>query len=362
MPDQIESSLRRDCLGSLDALPGLATRLSGHRIAVIGGTGFIGSWLAETVAALNDELGCRVRIDLLGRSATAWTTAHPHLVRDDVALQSVDVRSPFELARDTTLVLFAAGHADPRMHASDPHQVFQTTVHGIGHALAVASRLELLQRFVNISSGLALGATSSDRGLVESDIGVLDFTRFHNVYAEARRAAESLVTAYSGQYRIPTSTTRAFTFIGPYQPLDAPWALNNFMRDALSGNDIRIHGDGATRRSYLYGSDAAAWLLKLLLDGHDGEVYNLGGTEPISHSDAASRVAAMTTPAPSLVHKSKPGVGGRAHDFFPDLQNTQARLGVRSTVPVGSAIQRSLQWHARRLGVGRRLRDEVVER
>ena len=357
MLDEFQLSLRKDCLVSLEGFADLPRRLAGHRIAVVGGTGFVGTWLAEAVAALNDDLGSQVRIDLLGRSAAGWTESHAHLRREFISTQVVDVRSPFELARDTTLVLFAAGHADPRLHASDPHQVFQTSVHGVGHAMAVAARLELLQRFVNISSGLVLGGAPGDRALCETDIGALDFTRFHNVYAEARRASESLVTAYSGQYRIPASTARAFTFVGPYQALDAPWALNNFMRDALSGNDIRIHGDGATRRSYLYGSDVATWLLKLLLDGRDGDVYNLGGEAPVSHSDAAVRVATLTNPAPSLVHKSKPGAAGRTHDFFPDLSHTMASLGVRQTVDTQAAIAKSMQWHAHRLGVMRRQRS-----
>jgi nucleoside-diphosphate-sugar epimerase len=359
MADVLQQSIRQDCLTSLGDLQGLASRLSGHRIAVIGGTGFVGTWLAETVAVLNEDLGSKVRIDLLGRGASAWLEAHTHLRRDDITVQAMDVRSPFDLARDTTLVLFAAGVADPRVHASDPNRVFETCVSGIAHALAVASRLELIQRFVNISSGLVLGAALPQRALTESDIGILDFTRFHNVYAESRRAAESLASVYAGQYRIPVSTGRAFTFIGPYQALDAPWALNNFMRDALSGNDIRIHGDGATRRSYLYGSDAAAWLLKMLIDGRDGEIYNLGGQDPVSHSDVATRVADISAPTPKLVHKSQPGANGRNHDFFPDMQHTLKSLGVRQHFGIQASIERSMQWNAQRLGVMRRLRKET---
>lgn len=360
MLDELQTSLRKDSLASLTGLKDLPGRLSGHRIAVIGGTGFVGTWLAEAVAALNDDLGSHVRIDLLGRSGASWLEAYPHLRRDDVTVQAVDVRSPFELARDTTLVLFAAGIADPRVHASDPHRVFETSVHGISHALAVASRLELIHRFLNISSGLVLGTDLPNRALAESDIGVLDFTRFHNVYAEARRAAESLASIYAGQYRIPVSTARAFTFIGPYQALDAPWAVNNFMRDALSGNDIRIHGDGAIRRSYLYGSDVAAWLLKLLLDARDGDVYNVGGQESVSHSEAAALVAENTAPTPQIVHKSKPGVAGRSHDFLPDIERSVSVTGVRPVFGVREAIERSMQWHARRLGVMRRLRMESL--
>ncbi|MEP7098988.1 MAG: NAD(P)-dependent oxidoreductase [Burkholderiales bacterium] len=359
MLDAAQRQLREDCHASLATLPGLASKLSGQRIAVVGGTGFVGSWLAEAVAALNDDLGAKLRLDLLGRSASLWHDTRPHLKRDDVRLKTVDVRSAFELPRDTTLVLFAAGIADPRIHASDPHRVFQTNVYGLDHALGAAARLEQIQRFVNLSSGLVLGGDLPRRALAETDIGELDFTRFHNLYVEARRAAESLACAYAGQYRIPVSTARAFTFLGPYQPLDAPWALNNFIRDALAGNEIRIHGDGATRRSYLYGSDVAAWLLKALVDGRDGEVYNVGGEQPVTHGEAAAWVSARTTPSPELAYKSRPGAAGRNHDFYPDVTHTMRALGVRAAFDVQAAIERSMQWHAHAIGAGRRVRDDV---
>jgi nucleoside-diphosphate-sugar epimerase len=359
MPEVLQQAIRQDCLASLQLLPELAQRLKGHRVAVVGGTGFVGTWLAETVAALNDELGCSVRLDLLGRSTSRWSEVHPHLSgRDEIQLQSIDVRSSFELPRDVTLVLYAAGVADPRIHASDPFRVHETALQGISHALAATARLELLHRFMNVSSGLVLGGQLPQQALKETDIGILDFTRAHNVYAESRRAAENLVSLYGSQYRIPVCTARAFTFLGPFQPLDAPWAVNNFMRDALSGNEIRLHGDGATRRSYLYGSDAATWLLKMLVDGQDGEIYNLGGPRPVSHGEVAALVAERTAPTPQLIYKNQPAASGRRHDFFPDLQHSQSTLGLCQAFDVAVAVDRSMHWHARRLGVMRRLRPE----
>lgn len=361
MHDGARHAIRQECLASLKLQPKLAQALAGHRISVIGGSGFIGTWLAETVAALNDDLGTRVRVDLLSRSASTWSTDHPHLsARSDVRVQTVDVRSPFEIPPDATLVLFAAGIADPRIHASDPLHVHETALHGLSHALAASARLELLQRFINISSGLVAGSPATEQGLRENHHGALDFTRLHNVYAESRRAGENLVTVYASQHRIPVCTARAFTFIGPYQPLDAPWAANNFLRDALSGNDIRIHGDGTTRRSYLYGSDAATWLLKMLIDGRDGEAYNLGGGEPVSHSEFARLVAANTAPTPQLVYKSQPASSGRRYDFFPDLSHVQDTFGLQQAFGVDEALQRTMLWHARRLGLMRRLRQDAI--
>jgi len=355
--DMLQQSLRQDCLTSLARQPTLSARLAEHRIALIGGTGFIGSWIAESITALNDIYGSSVRLDLFGRSATSWTIANPHLYgRADVRVLPLDVRSTFELPRDTTLVLFAAGVADPRVQASDPLRVHETALQGIGHALAATSRLDQLQRFVNLSSGLVLGVQPHNCALTESEIGVLDFTRIHNVYAESRRAAESLVSIYASQYRIPVSTARAFTFIGPYQPLDAPWAANNFMRDALLGNIIRLHGDGATRRSYLYGSDAACWLLKILIDGLDSEVYNVGGSVAITHAEFAVKVAARATPTPQLVYKSQPTSNRRCHDFYPDVSSVQAKLGLTQAIDINAAIDRSMLWHAYRLGELRHLR------
>jgi dTDP-glucose 4,6-dehydratase len=359
MLESARHQLRADCRLALDAAPQLASLLKGQRIAVVGGTGFAGSWIAEMVALLNDEADTRLRLDLLGRSAGRWLERRPHLKRDDIALHAVDVRSPFELPRDATLVIFAAGIADPRVAASEPQRVFQTNVYGLDNAMTAAVRLEGIQRFVNVSSGLVAGSGLPPGALTEDALGVLDFTRFHNLYAEARRAGESLACVFAGQYRMPLSTVRAFTFLGPYQGSDAPWAVNNFIRDALSAHEIRVHGDGSVRRSYLYGSDVAAWLLSAAVTGRDGGVYNLGGDVPVSHAQAAEWVAQRTVPAPAIVYKSKPREDARSQDFFPDVARTMRELGVRVTVGVESAIERTMRWRADESGAGRRFRDEL---
>lgn len=356
MLEAAKSMMRADCRASLDAAPGLAAQLKGHRIAVVGGTGFAGTWLAEMVALLNDEGDCGVRLDLTGRSAARWPERHPHLKRADIAVHAMDVRSPFELPRDVTLAIFAAGIADPRVSASEPQRVFQTNVYGLDNALAATARLEGIQRVINMSSGLVAGTGLPQRALTEQDLGMLDFTRFHNLYAEARRAAESLACGFAGQYRLPLSTVRAFTFLGPYQGTDAPWAVNNFIRDALGGHEIRIHGDGAVRRSYLYGSDVAAWLLRACVAGKDGAVYNFGGDAPVSHAQAAEWVAQRTIPAPTIAYKSRPREDARSQDFFPDMSHTMQELGVRPAIGVEEAIDRTMRWHAGELSVARRLR------
>lgn len=363
MDDALRIQLRRDCLAAAAALPTLPSQLKGHHLTVVGGLGFSGTWLAEMVAALNDESGAGMRLTLIGRDPQKWRHQYLHLQREDIALQqTADIRSPFEIPRDTTLVIHAAGIADPRVQASDPQRVYQSLLFGLDNALTAANRLEGIQRFVYMSSGLVTGQVAPGTAVTEQDTGVLDFKRLHNLYAEMRRACEAMVSGHASQYRLPVSTVRGFTFLGPFQPVDAPWAVNNFIRDALSGNEIRVHGAGSSRRSYLYGSDVAAWLLQAALSGKDGDVYNFGGDAPVSHAQAAEWVSERTSPTPRILVRTAAAEDQRSHDFLPDLSHTRQALGVRVTVDVCSAIERTMQWQAERMGVARRLRDDLAAR
>ena len=127
------------------------------------------------------------------------------------------------------------------------------------------------------------------------------------------------------------------------------------MRDALLNNYIRIHGDGAVRRSYLDGSDVAVWLLKILVDGQDGGVYNVGGATPVAHTKIAEIVASRMIRAPRLVYRCQPSNTGRSSNFFPALQNVNAALELYPTFDVNHAVERTARWHANDLGLIRRI-------
>ncbi len=91
--------------------------------------------------------------------------------------------------------------------------------------------------------------------------------------------------------KLPVVTARPFAFIGPYQGLDKPWAVNNFLRDALLGVPIRILGDADTVRSYMYPSDMAFWLLAILAEGvarHRVQRRQSGMPSPSAHSPSGS--------------------------------------------------------------------------
>ncbi|PHV29696.1 dTDP-glucose 4,6-dehydratase [Janthinobacterium sp. BJB426] len=339
--------LRGDCLLAASLRGDLRDLLKNQHIAITGGTGFLGSWIAETVAALNDEYGLEISLDIYARNVADWSKKYPHLaLRNDIHTISQDVRSPFLFDARTSYVVHAAGIPDNRVHASDPLRVHQTIIYGMDHALEAASKLPGLKRLINVSSCLVNGTPNRAGALVESDCFPMQAGELHTVYREAKRAAESLCSVYRSQFRMPVSTVRPFTFVGPYQELDRPWAINNFMLDAIRGTDIRILGDGSARRSYLYGSDAAWWTMVALVTGGDGQIYNLGSDQPIAHVELAKIISdLMSIKVESAIRKSE--TKQRVlDDLYPDMSNTQKILGIVQTCSLEQAISKTYRWYS----------------
>jgi nucleoside-diphosphate-sugar epimerase len=340
------AEIRQDCFLAFNTQANVRSALALKHIAVTGGTGFLGSWIAEMAAALNDEYRLGITLDLYARGIREWALNYPHLSeRKDIKLKMQDVRSPFEFARNTQFVVHAAGIPNNRVHASDPLRVQKTTLLGLDNALEAATQLDNLERFLNVSSCLVNGKPSRPDPLREADYFPVPCDQLHTVYLEAKRAAESLAAIYRSQFRMPISTIRPFSFAGAFQDLDRPWAINSFMRDVLTGRDIRIHGDGGARRSYLYGSDAAWWTLAALTNGTDGATYNVGSPQAVSHLELAKSIADRSSPKVAVVLNTAPAQPNSLDDLFPDPSLTQKILGVVPTCSLASTIDKTWRWY-----------------
>jgi len=139
-------------------------------------------------------------------------------------------------------------------------------------------------------------------------------------------------------------TLRPFAFLGAYQPLDGPWAVNNFMNDALSERSIRILGDGKTVRSLMYGADMALWILKIMAQTRTGRVYNLGSDEGISLDRLALLVAKQFGEPEIVLNASMAGAVPRSV-LVPDISLAKRDFGLSLYTNIETAIERTIRWH-----------------
>ena len=345
--------VRQDCAeiaerGSVSALEDL----HGETILVTGGTGFMGTWIAELCAFLNDEHSFNLKLILLSESASSFEEHAPHLAaRADIRLLEQEISRVVDLPTETSYLIHAAATPDNRVHSSQPLKTVRTIVNGTDAVMTAATHLPNLRKILHVSSGLVYGTqppgaehiTEKSQGIA-SEPGAIT-----SVYSESKRMAETVCTAHRNQNRLPIVTARPFAFLGPYQKLDRPWAVNNFVRDSLMGGPIRILGDARTVRSYMYPSDMAWWLLQLLVHGTPGLSYNVGSPYAVALGELAEKIAGHFPAPPRIV--APPAYGGtEGHErpisrFVPDVTLGQNALGLGLTVDLDGAIKRTIRWN-----------------
>lgn len=344
-PECIER-IRHDCLRILDGRDKALDPLRQSELVVIGGTGFVGTWIAEMVAALNDGYQFGISLSLISRSTDQFANRLPHLAnRPDIKLIKSDVRQLGQFPGNADWVIHAAANPDVRTHASNPLDTASVIVDGTMSMMRMAERLGQLKKLLYLSSGLVCGAQpASTNGVPENAQGA-PTPDASFIYANAKRFAETLCSAARAQSRIPVLVARPFSFIGPYQSLDTPWAQTTFLSDAVRGHNIRVLGDGQVVRSYLYGGDAAYWFLRILISGESGDVVNVGSPVGVTLQDLAKEVAKNFEPAPDIMFNTAPRSAGRAAQLLPDTKHAQDAYGLSVFTPLDEAIRLTAQWH-----------------
>jgi dTDP-glucose 4,6-dehydratase len=140
------------------------------------------------------------------------------------------------------------------------------------------------------------------------------------------------------------TVARCFAFVGPGLPLDANYAVGNFIRDALHGDAIRVNGDGTPLRSYLYAADLAVWLWTVLLCGVPARPYNVGSGQAICIRDLAELVARVVGNGTPVIVAKTPAPGVPPARYVPDVSRARAELGVRASISLDDGLERTVDW------------------
>ncbi len=316
--------------------------LGGQRIFLTGGTGFVGKSLLDYFDLVAQRHGADFEVCVLSRDPRRFLDRNPQytglawlkFVEGDL------LRLPTGLGAFTGMIHAAADTHGVASGAQWIDQIVSGTRAALDFALAHGS-----PRFLSMSSGAVYGPQPAHLSHLAEDYGgAPPTTAPGSVYGQAKRLAEQLCTVYCQEQGLQTVTARCFSLVSEHVPLAGPYAIGNFIGDALAGGPLRIKGDGNTVRSYLYGLDMAHWVLTLLRQGAAGQAYNVGSDIAISIRQLAELVAATLAPEARIECASVALVeAGQRSVYVPDITRCR-QLGLEVTTPLQRAIQRSADW------------------
>lgn len=338
-----KNPLARDLDHILAHTAGLFEEIRGGRLFITGGTGFFGCWLLETLLWANQELGLDVTCLLLTRDPDGFRKRAPHLAANPaVQLHAGDVRN-YEFPKETFTHIFhgATTSAVATFNNEDALAKFDTVAHGTRHTLDFAVKCGC-KKVLLTSSGSVYGKQPPDLTHIGEDYaGAPGLFDAKTALGEGKRAAEFFCAYYAQRHGLDIKIARCFSFVGPYLQLDIHYAIGNFIRDAMGGGPIRIHGDGTPQRSFLYAADLMIWLWTMLFRGESCRPYNVGSEEAYSIRSAAHVVAASFDGGMEVQLAKQPTPPVGADRYVPSTQRAQSELGLRETIDLADAVQRT---------------------
>jgi dTDP-glucose 4,6-dehydratase len=312
-------------------------------VFVTGGTGFVGTWLNETLCWADSKLSLGIRISLLTRDPEAFRRKAPAVANHRGVEFVVGNAASFPFPRGQfKYVIHAATESSKPATREHPDATFEADVAATKHVLEFAEQAGT-ERFLFTSSGAVYGTQPLDMSAISEDYaGAPAPTDVKSAYGQAKRASEFLCAMYAHQFGFDALIARLFAFVGPHLPL-GNYAVGNFIRNVLEHKPIRIESDGSTARSYLYAADMAAWLWTILLRGQSIRPYNVGGSEAINIHHLAEKVAEAGGNDTKVEVLGLPGVP--ATRYIPDTRRVRTELQLTERVSLEEGLKRTLAWH-----------------
>lgn len=248
---------------------------------VTGGCGAIGNHVVRVLADRLPRGTEVVNLDLLTYAASRPADGElPSNVRLEVGdiCDAARVLQVLRAHRPHTVVHLAAEtHVDASFGNS--YAFTRTNVLGT-HTLLECCREYVagggeLRRFLHMSTDEVYGAVSDGQQSHEGSLLAPS-----NPYAASKAAAEMLCHAYLKSFRLPVVVLRCNNAISLWQHEEK--LVPRAIADISEGRPVPVHGDGSSRRTFVYGDDIAVAILAVMSRGQVGAVYNIGSEEELS--------------------------------------------------------------------------------
>ena len=314
------------------------------RVLITGGAGFIGSHLADAllergadVVVLDDlSTGSLENIaHLTGRASFSYTIGS---VTDEPLVAS--------LIDQCDMVFHLAAAVGVRLVVSKPVHTIETNVNGTETVLRHAARDKKL--VVVASTSEVYGKSAALPFREDEDLALGPPTKTRWGYATSKLIDEFLALGYWQEQQAPVIVVRFFNTVGPRQSARHGMVIPNFVRQALAGEPLVVHGNGAQTRSFTWVGDVVWALLALATDPRSiGQVFNIGNNDEISIRDLAEMVTAMTGSASTIEFVPHQDVFGDNFEDMPrrvpDISKIEQLVAFTPTVQIDEIIERVVE-------------------
>ncbi|WP_167730216.1 NAD(P)-dependent oxidoreductase [Terasakiella sp. SH-1] len=325
--------------------PDLWEALAGKSLFITGGTGFFGKWVLASVLYANAQYGFDIKLCVMTRNAEAFKVQFPEADHPNIRFYVGDIRHKIFPQERFDYVLHMATDSkfdDPKEHMG----LMDGILTGTQRVLDFAVHSAQAEKFLYVSSGAVYGPLADGEVKTPEHHPIAPAPHEPRaLIANAKRMAEQMCTLYHHQFDLDVKIARCFAFVGPHLPMDAYFAIGNFIRDGLEGEGIHIAGDGTPVRSYMYAGDLISWLLEILINGETNTPYNVGSDQPVSIKELAEQVAESLAGNQTVSIAKQAVKKPDLNCYVPNVDKAKEALSVDNWTGLGQGIEKTARWY-----------------
>ena len=277
------SIIEEDLLLIINKLTDKLNKLTGKTILITGSSGFLCSYIVDTLAKWNESKNHKkkCRLICLDNNITGPSGRLKHLSkRKDVEFISHDVSKPLRIQKKVDFIIHGASIASPSIYRKFPLETIDANVNGTRNILELSKKMKVKKVLVMSTSEIYGDPSKENIPTKETYNGNVSYAGPRSCYDESKRLAETLCYIYKDKFGIPVNTIRPFNVFGPGQRLDDKRIIPDLMSAIINNKPIILYSDGKATRSFCYISDAIVAILLILLNKNNNQQgFNVGNDE-----------------------------------------------------------------------------------
>jgi dTDP-glucose 4,6-dehydratase len=307
------------------------------RTLVTGGAGFLGSHLCEYFLNKGHEVIC------MDNLITGSMDNISHIKSEKFQFVKHNVSEFINLEGELDYIMHFASPASPIDYLELPIQTLKVGALGTHNALGLAKAKK---------ATFLLASTSEVYGdpLIhpqpEEYWGNVNPIGPRGVYDEAKRFAEAITMAYHRTHDINTKIVRIFNTYGPRMRVNDGRAIPNFLKQALTGKDLTVYGEGSQTRSFCFVSDLVEGLYRLLMSEQNYPV-NIGNPNEMTVKEMADKILQATNSKSKIIHVPLPEDDPKIRQ--PDITRAKKYLNWEPVVSLDEGLQSTLEYFKEQL-------------
>lgn len=326
------------------------SKLKNKKIIITGGAGFLLSYFCDLIDIFNSKYKFNIKLIIYDKFVLGFPSRLKKFkLNKNIKFINKDLSKNFKIITNCDYFIHGASIASPMFYRKYPIDTIKVNVLGLINILdLINSSMKKPKSIIFMSSSEVYGNPSLGNIPTKEDYnGNVSFTGPRACYDESKRIGETICFNYFHKYKLPIKIIRPFNVFGPGQNLNDKRIIPDIIK-GIKKRKITLYSDGSPKRSFCYISDQIRGILNILINGKNGEAYNIGNDEMVSIRNVTESFIANTKHHVKLefkINKDKNYTVDNPQNRCPNLSKAKKVNNWKPITKTKKGIFRTLQYY-----------------